>query len=139
MAKLLYLDLETTGLFPWKNGVIQISGEVEIDGVTKESFNYKVQPFPDQVIEDAALKVTNTTREDLNMYDCPMDTFHKFRTMLERYVNKWNKADKFFMVGYNSHSFDSEFLRAYFKKNGEKYYASRCLRSERTSSSYAKF
>lgn len=38
MRKLIYLDLETTGLVPDEHGVIQISGEIEIDGETKEIF-----------------------------------------------------------------------------------------------------
>ena len=38
--KLLFFDLETTGIKYWRNGVHQISGEIVIDGVTKESFNF---------------------------------------------------------------------------------------------------
>ena len=124
MAKLLYLDLETTGLYPWKNAVVQISGEVEIDGVTQEKFNLLVKPFDGAVIEDTALKVNGRTREELKTFVCHKEVFQVFRTMLEKYVNKWNKKDKFFMVGYNSHSFDSQFLREFFKKGGEKYYGS---------------
>ena len=124
MSKLLYLDLETTGLYPWKNAVVQISGEVEIDGETKEKFNLLVKPFDGAVIEDSALKVNGRTREELETFTCAKEIFREFRAMLERYVNKWSKTDKFFMVGYNSHSFDSQFLREFFKKNGEKYYGS---------------
>ena len=122
--KLLFLDLETTGLFPWKNAVVQISGEVEIDGETKEKFNLLAKPFGGAVIEDAALKVNGRTREEIETFDDYESVFKQFRNMLERYVNKFNKTDKFFMVGYNSHSFDSDFLRAFFKKNGENYYGS---------------
>ena len=32
--KLLFFDLETTGIKYWRNGVHQISGEIVIDGVT---------------------------------------------------------------------------------------------------------
>ena len=42
--KLLFFDLETTGIKYWRNGVHQISGEIVIDGVTKESFNFNVCP-----------------------------------------------------------------------------------------------
>ena len=124
MAKLLYLDLETTGLYPWKNAVVQISGEVEIDGETKEKFNLLVKPFEGAIIEDSALKVNGRTREELKTFAPGYEIFGQFRSMLEKYISKWSKTDKFFMVGYNSHSFDSEFLRAFFKKNGEKYYGS---------------
>lgn len=49
--KLLFFDLETTGVNPGKNGIHQISGMIEIDGVEKEHFNFHVQPNPKAVIE----------------------------------------------------------------------------------------
>ena len=49
--KLLFFDLETTGIKYWRNGVHQISGEIVIDGVTKESFNFNVCPLPQCEIE----------------------------------------------------------------------------------------
>lgn len=118
----MYLDLETTGLFPWKNGIIQIAGEIEIDGVTQERFNFSVKPFKDQVIEDGALKVNKTTREELESFDAPKDVFKQFITLMHRYIEKFDKKDKFFMVGYDSHAFDTGFLREFFKRNGEKYF-----------------
>ena len=50
--KLLFFDLETTGIKYWRNGVHQISGEIVIDGVTKESFNFNVCPHPQCEIEE---------------------------------------------------------------------------------------
>ena len=44
--KLLFYDLETTGIKFWRNGIHQISGEVVIDGETRESFNLNVCPNP---------------------------------------------------------------------------------------------
>lgn len=55
--KLLFFDLETTGVNPGKNGIHQISGEIVIDGVSKEQFDFHVQPNPRAIIEDEALKV----------------------------------------------------------------------------------
>lgn len=34
--KLLFYDLETTGIKYWRNGIHQISGEIVIDGEVKE-------------------------------------------------------------------------------------------------------
>lgn len=59
--KLFFFDLETTGLNPAKNGIHQISGEIVIDGQTKESFDFKVQPNPKAVIEQQALDVCSVT------------------------------------------------------------------------------
>jgi len=48
--KLLFLDVETTGVDNSKNGIIQLSGIIEIDGVIKEEFNFNrlsgINPLP---------------------------------------------------------------------------------------------
>ena len=63
--KLLFFDLETTGVNPGKNGIHQISGEIVIDGVSKEQFDFHVQPNPKAIIEEEALKVAGVTREQV--------------------------------------------------------------------------
>ena len=44
--------------------------------------------------------------------------------MLDKYVDRFNKKDKFFLVGYNNASFDNQFLRKFFEDNGDKYFGS---------------
>lgn len=44
--------------------------------------------------------------------------------MLAKYVDKFNKKDKFFLVGYNNASFDNQFLRGFFLQNGDNYFGS---------------
>ena len=44
--------------------------------------------------------------------------------MLEKYVDKYNKKDKFFLVGYNNAAFDNPFLRGFFLQNGDQYFGS---------------
>ena len=61
--KLLFFDLETTGIKYWRNGVHQISGEIVIHGVTKESFNFNVCPHPQCEIEEEALRICNVSKE----------------------------------------------------------------------------
>ena len=63
--KLLFFDLETTGTNPGRNGIHQISGQVVIDGIVKESFDFHVQPNPKAAIEDEALAVAGVTREQI--------------------------------------------------------------------------
>ena len=55
--KLVFFDLETTGVNPGKHGIHQISGQIVIDGDVKESFDFHVRPNPVAIIEDEALKV----------------------------------------------------------------------------------
>ncbi len=66
--KLLFFDLETTGIKYWRNGIHQISGEIIIDGVTKESFNFNVCPHPQCEIEEEALRICNGTDTSISVH-----------------------------------------------------------------------
>lgn len=122
--KLLFFDLETTGVNPGKNGIHQISGEIVIDGVSKEQFDFHVQPNPRAIIEDEALKVGGVTREQILAYPPMQQVYQEFVAMLGKYVDKFNKKDKFFWVGYNNAAFDNQFLRGFFLQNGDVYFGS---------------
>ena len=108
--KLLFFDLETTGVNPGKNGIHQISGEIVIDGVSKEQFDFHVQPNPKAIIEEEALKVAGVTREQVLAYPPMQQVYSEFVAMLGKYVDKYNKKDKFFLVGYNNAAFDNQIL-----------------------------
>jgi DNA polymerase-3 subunit epsilon len=122
--KLLFFDLETTGVNPGKNGIHQISGEIVIDGNVKEQFDFKVQPNPKCIIEQEALDVAGVTKEQILAYPPMIEVYVKLTKMLAQYVDKFNKTDKFFLVGYNNASFDNQFLRGFFLQNGDQYFGS---------------
>lgn len=122
--KLVFFDLETTGVNPGKNGIHQISGTVEIDGVEQEKFDFHVQPNPKAVIEEQALAVGGVTREQIMAYPPMYEVYSQFVAMLGKYVDKFNKKDKFFLVGYNNAAFDNQFLRGFFLQNGDNYFGS---------------
>lgn len=122
--KLLFFDLETTGTNPGKHGIHQISGQIVIDGVIKETFDFHVQPNPKALIEDEALKVGNVTREQILAYPPMHQVYQEFVSMLGKCVDKFNKKDKFFLVGYNNAAFDNQFLRGFFLQNGDVYFGS---------------
>ena len=122
--KLLFFDLETTGIKYWRNGVHQISGEIVIDGVTKDCFNLYVCPHPQCEIEEEALRICNVSKEQIQAYPPMREVYVKFVNMLSKYVDKFDKKDKFFLVGYNNASFDNHFLKAFFVQNGDHYFYS---------------
>ncbi len=122
--KLLFFDLETTGIKYWKNGIHQISGEIVIDGETKETFNYNVCPNPQCEVDETALQVCGVTREQIFAYPDMHEVYLEFVNMLSKYVDKYNKDDKFFLVGYNNASFDNSFLKAFFVQNGDSFFYS---------------
>jgi DNA polymerase-3 subunit epsilon len=124
MEKLLFYDLETTGTKYWKNGIHQISGAVVIDGQIKEVFDFKVRPNENALIEEEALKVGNVTKEQIMAYPTMKEVYSQIITMLSKYVDKFDKKDKFHLIGYNNASFDNQFFRAFFVQNNDVYFGS---------------
>lgn len=122
--KLFFYDLETTGTNPGRHGIHQISGQIVVDGKTVESFDFKVQPNPKAQIEEAALAVGNVTREQVLAYPTMDKVYNQLLSMLGKYVDKYNKHDKFHLVGYNNRGFDDQFFRGFFLQNGDNYFGS---------------
>ncbi len=122
--KVVFFDLETTGTMVNKHGIHQISGKIIIDGVEKESFDFKVQPNPKALIEQEALDVAGVTKDQILAYPPMQTVYNQFVDMLSKYVDRYNKQDKFFLAGYNNASFDNQFLRAWFIQSGDKYFGS---------------
>jgi len=128
MIKLVFTDVETTGLDRNANGIVQIAGSVcflndDNSVEEKESFNFNVAPFPFDKVEDKALEVTGLTREQIAAYEKPLNVYSKFAGVVNKYCDKYNKQDKLFFVGYNAR-FDYDFMRTWFEKCGDKYFGS---------------
>jgi len=122
--KLLFVDVETTGLDPKENGIVQLSGIVEIDDKQIESFNYHIAPFQYDKIDDKALEVNRFTHKTIESYDHPIPIQSQFKKLfLSQYINPYNKDDKFHFIGYNAR-FDADFIRAWFEKCGDRYFGS---------------
>jgi len=123
--KLFYFDVETTGLSASKHAIHQLSFIIEVDGEEKKRYNYNIRPFEGAEINEDALKISNVTKEQINNNELSYkEAFNKLKTVLSYYVDKFNKKDKFFLVGYNNASFDNHFLRALFLQNGDNYFGS---------------
>lgn len=122
--KSLFYDLETTGVQPHINGIHQIGGIVVIDNVVKEAFNIKVRPHPKSVIESSALAVCGKTKEEIMAYQSMEEGFKHFREIVNKYVDRYDKRDKFHLIGFNNRAFDDQFLRRFFEYNGDDYFGS---------------
>jgi DNA polymerase-3 subunit epsilon len=115
--KKLFFDLETTGLDYKTNAIHQFSGCIELDGTIIESFNFKIKPFEGAVIVPKALETSNVTEEQIMAYPPAEEVFAEFMRMLSRYVKKFDKKDKMFLVGYNNAAFDNAFLREFYVRH----------------------
>lgn len=83
-----------------------------------------MQPNPKAEILQEALDVAGVTKEQILAYPTMGVVYGRFTAMLGKYVDKFNKKDKFFLAGYNNASFDNQFLRAWFLQNNDKYFGS---------------
>lgn len=108
----LWLDTETTGLDPVRNDVVQLAAIPVINGKQHHiSFNEFCQPFDWNTIDDKALEINHTTREQLAKEQQPIVMVRNFI----RYCKQFNV--KFTIAGYNA-EFDRNFLSNLFKKAG---------------------
>jgi len=122
--KQLFFDLETTGLDHSKHAIHQLSGMVVIDGIIQEHFNFKIQPHKGALCSQEALKICGITMEDLKAYPEANSQYKAFIELLSKYVEKYNKKDKFYLCGFNNSSFDNQFLRSFFSAQGDVYFGS---------------
>jgi DNA polymerase-3 subunit epsilon len=123
MAKLLFLDTETTGTEPKIHGIIQIAAILEVDGQEAERFEVRIRPWDGCVYDPDALKVSGATREAIEVYVPEPTAWVLFIQFLGRHISKYYKDDKAFLVGYNA-PFDDQFLRALAERCGDKYLGS---------------
>jgi len=124
MTKILFFDVETTGLDSKINGIHQLSGLIEIDGEIKESFDFKINPSPELAVDAEALKISGKTLEEIRSYPSEALVYRQFVAMLLKYIEKFNNRDKAFLAGWNNAHFDNDFLRAFFIRNNDKFFGS---------------
>lgn len=121
--KKVFIDVETTGLDPAKNGIVQISGLVEINRKKEDVFNYTVKPFTEDVIEQSALEVNQLTIDQINKFREPYLVKNDITRILSKHIDQYDKKDKAFFYAYNA-SFDYGFIRKWFEKQNDKYFGS---------------
>ncbi|MDQ1274042.1 MAG: polymerase subunit epsilon [Planctomycetota bacterium] len=120
--KILWLDTETTGLDPKLNDIIQLAMIIEVGGEVKERIEYKIKPFNLHNISQEALNVNGITLQEMEGYPTVKEVYRGLIDVWGKYIDKFDKADKFIPAGYNV-SFDIDFLREFFLKH-DKYFGS---------------
>jgi len=121
--KVLYLDVETTGMDPLRNDIIQLAAIVEIDGKVVAEKNLKCQPLDWDNVSIEAINISGNTIESLQSYMPPAEAYKEFLALLDSHVDKYAPEDKFYPSGYNL-SFDLGFISHFFKKQGNNYWGS---------------
>lgn len=109
--KKIFLDVETTGTDENRHSIHQLSAIIEIDDTVVERVNLFMCPHPKAAIEQEALNVSKVTAEQILAYPDYKEQFIVFRDILNKYIDKKDKTDKFFMIGFKNASFDDGFIK----------------------------
>lgn len=121
MKKVLWLDVETTGLDCRKHGLREVGFIIEIDGIEVDKGVFRINPFTyttkDVEIDGYALEISKVTIDDLMGYDRASFCFKELMKKLVKYVNVNDKNDCFVIAGYNP-AFDIGFIKEWFKEMG---------------------
>lgn len=117
----IFFDVETTGTNYKLHSIIQLAGLVEVNGEVVESFDYKVRPHPKARIEPEALRVNNTTEEEIMSYPSMRKVHKAFTRLLSKYVDKYDPKNKAYLIGFNNRAFDDFFLRYFFELCGDRF------------------
>ena len=121
--KILWLDTETTGLDTVKHDVIEIACLIDIDGAEKERFHSLVRPFNPENASLDALAIHGHGMEEIKAFPEHGLVHKKLTDWMGRWVDKYDKEDKFFPAGQNVR-FDVDMLKSFFWKSGDKYFGS---------------
>ena len=117
--KILFVDVETTGVSVVRDSIIQISSIFTEDGIEKERFDFRIKPYKEGRLTpflEGLLGVTNSEIEK-NMEHT--EVYKKVKALIDKYTN--NGKEKIFICAYNG-QFDVNFISDWFQLNGEKFF-----------------
>nr|DAR70264.1 MAG TPA: DNA polymerase III subunit alpha [Caudoviricetes sp.] len=122
MNKIIFIDTETGGVNPEKAALIQLSGIIRIDKKDVEKFNFYIKPFENSEVNEKALEVQGRTLEELktDKYVEEKEVYKQFIKLLDKYIDKYDRTDKFIVAGYNVR-FDVDVLKAFFQRHGNNF------------------
>lgn len=122
-SKVFYLDTETTGISAEKYEIIQLAGIVEVNNVVEKEFSFDIKAQHPDVYEQKALDTHGIGLEKLQLGFEHPEVHSALTKLLEKYVDRYDKFDKFFPAGYNVR-FDVDHLREFFRRNKDDFYGS---------------
>lgn len=120
-----YYDLETCGLNYKTNAIIQLGAKIEVDGKIVEEIDLLIQPPENAKIDQEALDVNGRTLEEIKNFPFTYETAYKeLLRILAKYVDRFKRDEKMYLVGFNNRSFDDFFFRRLFEINLDAFFNS---------------
>lgn len=120
--KVFWFDTETSGTNPHKHGIVQLAYIIEIDGRVEDQSTLYANCNTKEVTE-RALEITGFSAEQIAEWPSPKKMYSTLIKTFDRFIDKFDKQDKFIAGGYNV-QFDLDFLRQLWFESGDKYFGS---------------
>lgn len=120
MAKVIYIDTETTGFDPKKHGLTEVGAIVVENYIEVDHINLYINATTYSVekeITKEAIDLCGKNLCDLVSYPHQSTSFGSFMA----WCREHSKNEKIQLVGYNI-DFDIKFIKAWFKENDEDFY-----------------
>lgn len=122
MVKRLFLDTETTGTNTDTVGMYQLGGIIEV-GKREEEFEFNCDIFEEDAIDPKSFGTNGMTLEKISNSPSPEKVLEQFTGLLDKYVDRYDKQDKWIVIGYGV-EFDQKILRNWFYKLGDDFFGS---------------
>jgi DNA polymerase-3 subunit epsilon len=121
-TKIIYYDLETSGLDFKKNCVLSLHMEILGSTNANKSITLEFSPHERAIVDEKALAVNKLHSADIALYPPWKQSFKELITWLNLHVNRFDKHDKATLIGFNNRRFDDEFLRMLWTLAEDKFY-----------------
>ncbi len=112
MSAIMFYDVETTGLSPEKNALIEVAFQPVINGEKHSTKVFKIRPHEGAIIDDGALKVNGYTLDQIMSWP-------EGRTVIKEMIEYLDSFEKKFKQGGHNVKFDRGFLKSFFTRNME--------------------
>ncbi|MCP4900894.1 MAG: 3'-5' exonuclease [bacterium] len=123
MSQIVFFDLETSGISPWRDEITQIAAvAVEADGTEAARFGPMRVQFDVEKASPEALKINHYSEEKWKDAVAPSEMVQRFYDFLQDHstVKQISKRGNPYWVaqlaGHNIARFDMQFLRSAFKR-----------------------
>lgn len=113
-TKILWIDVETTGLDSRKNSITQLS-IIYDEHPLIERKNFFVRPLRGAEIDPVALQIQGKTLDDLAQYPPIDEVFPQLVEFLDRHIDRYDPDDKAIFGGFNAR-FDYDFISSWYSR-----------------------
>lgn len=120
--KRFFYDVSTTGKSFYKSSIHHLNAMVVINGVVVDRLDLRIKPDERALLELDYMRFNGVIPELLKTLPDQTVQFRQLETFLNKYVDRFNKSDKFYLCGFHNSNFDDAFLSMFFSLNKNDYF-----------------